>query len=388
MFENVATVPADPILSLLDSYRSDRRADKLDLGVGIYRNEQGLCPILQCVKTAEMRLVEEQQTKAYLGPEGNAPFLDGLSAVIFGPHQPAKERCIGMQTPGGTGALRLASELLAMAGSAATVLVGVPSWTNHIPILQAAGLRTREYPYLRSHGQELHWSEILAALHCGRPGDVVLLQGCCHNPSGVDLNEQQWQELTEVIVSRGLIPFLDIAYHGFGESLEQDAKGVRHLFSRVEEALFAYSCSKNFGLYRDRVGALFILARNRRERERLEGQVSRLARANWSMPPDHGAAVVSLIWGSDALTAQWLQELGEMRARIAEIRCTLAQTNQKISFLSQQKGLFSQVPLSANGGAWLRSRGIYVPDSGRLNLAGLMSRDIDRLARALGECLP
>lgn len=387
MFENVSRAPADPILALLNSCSADSRPDKIDLGLGVYRNELGCSPVLQCVKSAEMTLAEEQQTKSYLGPEGNLRFLEGLATVIFGRDGFDRNRCLAVQTPGGSGALRLAGELLAMLAVPTTVIVGLPTWTNHVPILESAGLTVRSYSYFGVDRQELNWNEMLATLEQAHRGDVALLQGCCHNPTGADLSTEQWQEITAVIVTKGLIPLLDIAYHGFGEDLAVDVAGVRHLLSRVEEAAVAYSCSKNFGLYRERVGALFVFARNREERERVEGQVCRLARSNWSMPPDHGAAVVSIILESASLNRMWKQELQEMRIRLTEIRRSLANAHDQMAFLACQKGLFSQLPIGESGSAWLRSEGIYIPSTGRLNVAGLKSKDVDRLVTALLHCI-
>ena len=384
MFQNLEPQPDDALLALIGLYRDDPRANKIDLGVGTYRDEAGGTPVFAAIKAAERLLTETQQTKAYLGPEGSRRFVELLRPIVFGPSDALGERLTGVQTPGGSGGLRLGAELIDAARPGARVLVGMPTWPNHRPVLEAAGLRAVPYRFFDPATQTICFDDMLAALSAAEPGDVVLLHGCCHNPTGADLDTAQWAEVTDLITDRGLLPLIDLAYQGLGDGLEQDAAGMRHVLAHVEEAVVAYSCDKNFGLYRDRVGAVFVLSRDGAGSKTVWGNLLGLARVNWSMPPDHGAAAVTAILESDELAGSWRTELDGMCKRIAAVRQAVARAEPRLGFLARQRGMFSQLPISpAVVGALLRDHGIYMAGSGRINLAGLRTQDAGTFVGAL-----
>jgi len=379
--------PPDGLLSLIARFRDDPRASKIDLGVGVFRNEEGVTPVMRAVKAAERILVERQETKSYLGPEGNVGFVDRLKPVVFGEQLAKDARLVGVQTPGGTGALRLAADVIA-SSSRARLWLGTPGWPNHEPIFSAAGLAVERYRAFDVENQTIRFDDIMTALKGARAGDVVLLQGCCHNPTGADFDGAQWAALGELISSRGLLPLVDFAYQGFAHGLEQDATGLAALLSRAGEALIAYSCNKNFGLYRERTGALFALAQDGAVGERVCSNMLSAARATWSMPPDHGAAVVRTILESNDLAADWRHELEEMRARIAVVRRQLAACDNFFAPLARQNGMFSVLPIGPDAVARLqRDHAIYMAASGRINVAGLRSGDIARFAEAVRSVL-
>ncbi len=384
MFQALRFQPDDALLGLIDLFRKDRRSGKIDLGVGTYRDEHGLTPVMQVVKQAERILLETQQTKGYLGPGGDADFINLLTPLIFGGAGAPDGRLAGVQTPGGGGALRLGAELIAAARPGATVWLGVPTWPNHHAIFAAVGLRVAEYRYFRPDTQSVCFDEMLDALARASAGDVVVLHGCCHNPTGAGLESSEWELLADVLEERGLVPLIDLAYQGFGAGLEADAYGTRVVLSRVSEALLAYSCDKNFGLYRERTGALYILAANAAEASMVRGNLLSLARVNWSMPPDHGAAVVRIVLGSETLARAWRAELGVMRDRINHVRRLLAEAEPSLAFLARQNGMFSTLPIGEGAVSWLRANyGIYMADSGRINLAGLSEADTAPFLHAL-----
>jgi aromatic-amino-acid transaminase len=377
MFQELQSQPDDALLTLIGLFKKDQRPTKIDLGVGMFRDENGETPVMQVVKAAERMLLECQRTKGYLGPEGDQRFVELLSDIILDNVSTFGDRLVGVQTPGGGGALRLGAELVAAARPHARVWVGSPTWPNHQPVLASAGLNTEVFRYFDVGSQSLRFDETLDVLSNVPPGDVILLQGCCHNPTGADLDKDQWNRITNVLIERKLVPFVDFAYHGLGRGLEKDAYGVRCILARVEEALVAYSCDKNFGLYRERTGALLALGQNPGVAKTMRDNLSALARVNWSMPPDHGAAVVRTILESKDLTGAWGQELERMRRRITDVRHALAAADPQLAFLTRQSGMFSQLPISLNAVARLRAEyGIYMPTSGRVNLAGLRLSDI------------
>ncbi|ATE64650.1 amino acid aminotransferase [Rhizorhabdus dicambivorans] len=377
--------PADSLLALIGAFRADRRAGKIDVGVGVYRDPQGRTPVLRAVKEAERRLVAGQETKAYLGPEGDAGFFEALKPIIFGDADHGA-RLVGLQTPGGTGALRLAAELIARFNPQARIWVGEPTWPNHHPILQAAGLEIMAYQHFDVATQRLTFARALDALSRARRGDVALLHGCCHNPVGADFDMTQWRELAQLMRERGVLPLIDLAYQGLGRGLDEDAAGARILLETVGEGLLAYSCDKNFGLYRERVGALYALAGEAAAAGVVQSNLLALARANWSMPPDHGAAIVRVILSDPALAADWRTELAEMRDRIRGIRALLADADPRLAPLRGQQGMFSTLPLTPQQVARLRDeRGIYMPASGRINLAGLTAETIPTFVDALAS---
>ena len=385
VFGALAAQPADALLALIGAFRSDLRADKIDVGVGVYRDLEGRTPVLRAVKEAERRLVEGQPSKGYLGPEGDVGYFDALKPIIFGEFD-FDERLSGLQTPGGTGALRLAAELIARARPGARIWVGNPTWPNHPPILKAAGLVVADYEHFDVVTQTLTIDRMLDALSDAAPGDVALLHGCCHNPTGADLGVDQWTAVATLLRDRGVLPLIDLAYQGLGTGLEEDALGTRIMLDIVGEGLVAHSCDKNFGLYRERVGALYALSESSEQSHIVQSNLLSLTRANWSMPPDHGAAIVRVILEDAALNADWRTELAEMRDRIQQIRDLLAQADPALAPLANQRGMFSTLPLSVGDVARLREmHGIYMPSSGRINLAGLTPETVVPFVDALAS---
>jgi len=385
VFGALAAQPADALLALIGAFRSDLRADKIDVGVGVYRDLEGRTPVLRAVKEAERRLVESQPSKGYLGPEGDVGYFDALKPIIFGEFD-FDERLSGLQTPGGTGALRLAAELIARARPGARIWVGNPTWPNHPPILKAAGLVVADYEHFDVVTQTLTIDRMLDALSDAAPGDVALLHGCCHNPTGADLGVDQWTAVATLLRDRGVLPLIDLAYQGLGTGLEEDALGTRIMLDIVGEGLVAHSCDKNFGLYRERVGALYALSESSEQSHIVQSNLLSLTRANWSMPPDHGAAIVRVILEDAALNADWRTELAEMRDRIQQIRDLLAQADPALAPLANQRGMFSTLPLSVGDVARLREmHGIYMPSSGRINLAGLTPETVVPFVDALAS---
>jgi len=389
MFEHLREPHVDVLMALGAALRADLRSEKLDLGVGVYRDEHGRTPVLRAVKAAERRLWEEQDSKGYLGPAGDTEFIALLGAVVTGSPE-TDPRLVGVQAPGGTGALRLALELVATSTPAARVWVGLPTWPNHTPMLAASGLELATYNYYDLARRRLTFDRMIDALGRAKLGDVVLLHGCCHNPTGADLGEVQWDAVADLIERRGLVPLVDFAYQGFGEGPDADARGVRRLLARVPEALVAVSCSKSFGLYRERTGLLLALAASPSAAARVGATLQSLARLIYSNPPDHGAAVVRTILSDRALKAEWLAELAAMRQRVARVRAELlaagSRTGMVGSTLLQGRGLFALLPICRETVLHLRNDyGIYLPDNGRINLAGLNSTGIVQLAGALGR---
>jgi len=385
VFGALAVQPADALLALIGAFRSDLRADKIDVGVGVYRDLEGRTPVLRAVKEAERRLVEGQPSKGYLGPEGDVGYFDALKPIIFGEFD-FDERLSGLQTPGGTGALRLAAELIARARPGARIWVGNPTWPNHPPILKAAGLVVADYEHFDVVTQTLTIDRMLDALSDAAPGDVALLHGCCHNPTGADLGVDQWTAVATLLRDRGVLPLIDLAYQGLGTGLEEDALGTRIMLDIVGEGLVAHSCDKNFGLYRERIGALYALSESSEQSNIVQSNLLSLTRANWSMPPDHGAAIVRVILEDAALNADWRTELAEMRDRIQQIRDLLAQADPALAPLANQRGMFSALPLSVGDVARLREmHGIYMPSSGRINLAGLTPETVVPFVDALAS---
>ncbi len=386
LFGRLQEQPADPLLALIGLFRDDPRTDKIDLGVGVYRDAQGRTPVPRAVKAAERRLLETQGSKSYLGPAGDTGFVARIGAVALGESLARDPRLVGLQSPGGTGALRLAAELVAAAKPGATVWLGTPTWPNHPPLMAAAGLQVETYRHYDPATGGVRFDELMSALGKAQASDVAVLHGCCHNPSGADLDEGQWREVAALLSTRGVLPIVDLAYQGLGDGLEPDARGARIVAEACPEMLLAYSCDKNFGVYRDRVGALFLLARDADTARRANSVLHALARANWSMPPDHGAAAVRLVLEDEALTADWKAELDEMCARIGAVRASLAAQSPKLAAVARQRGLFSLLPVSPEGVARLRAEhGIYMAPSGRANLAGLALGDVPRVAAAIAE---
>lgn len=396
-FEGLSPIPTDPILGLSAAFKDDPRPQKLDLGVGVYKDHSGLTPVMAAVKQAEQQLIKHQDSKVYIPPAGLPGFLDGIQTLLLSENHPVidEKRATTVQTPGGCGALRLAAELLQSIKPGQKVWVSDPTWANHVPLLQGAGLSIVTYRYYRAESQDLDFEGMQEDLSQAQPGDVVLLHGCCHNPSGVDLNTAQWEQLSEQCLEQGLLPFVDVAYQGLGEGLDADAAGFRSMAARVPEMLIASSCSKNFGLYRERAGAITIIASNAAKASAAQSHLCAIARGIWSMPPAHGPALVETILSSAELRALWQEELDAMRTRIQNLR---DQTRQRLTelnwhkdagFISQQKGMFSFLGLSPEQVATLKQEhAIYMVDSSRINIAGLNDAGIEQLCQALTKLSP
>ncbi len=386
MLDNLTPQPPDVLLALIKQFEADERPDKIDLGVGVYRTAEGATPVFAAIKRAEQRLVAEQDSKAYFGPEGDMGFVHALMPYVFGQHSARGGRIEGMQTPGGTGAVRLSAALAKRAG-AARVLLGTPSWPNHAQILDDLGLQTVRFDHASRRGTP-DMDSLRAALNDAGPSAAIVLHACCHNPTGIGYTNEQWDDIASLLAERGVLPIIDLAYQGLGEGLEEDAYGVRAVLDASPQALVAYSCDKNFGLYRDRVGALYMLGRDAREVERVASNANALARANWSMPPDHGAAAVRMVLRDEGLTELWRAELTSMRERIGRVRARLAAAGTAGSVdlepLARQQGMFSILPLSSDQVARIREDyGVYMAGSGRINLAGLHAGNIPRFLEVL-----
>jgi aromatic-amino-acid transaminase len=380
-------VQSDSLLALIALANADPRPHKIDVGVGVFRDAAGHTPILKVIKEAERRLIETQRSKSYLGSAGDKRFAELIRPILLGEHA-NDDRIAGVQTPGGCGALRLGFELLATANPGTRVFVGTPTWPNHPPIIRAVNLQIVEYPYYERGQAIIRFEDMLETLNRGEPGDVALLHGCCHNPTGADLSHEQWREVTEVIASRRLIPLVDIAYQGFGRGLDEDAAGLRGLLAACDEVVVAQSCDKNFSVYRDRVGSLFVKTGSLETTATAMAHVFQRAREMWSMPPDHGAAAVHIVLDDPELRAAWLVELTAMRERINSVRQRIAAADPRLSFIGGQYGMFSMLPVSKAQVLKLREdHAIYMAESGRFNVVGMSDEAIDRFISAVIEVL-
>jgi aromatic-amino-acid transaminase len=389
LLEGLEAQPGDSLLALIGMVRSDPRPHKIDLGVGVYRDAAGATPILRAVKAAERLLNETQETKAYLGGEGDVRFVELMKEMVFGPGAASDPRIVGLQTPGGCGALRLGAELIRRANPNARIFVGQPTWPNHVPLIGSVGLEIVETPFYDRGDCRVRFDEMMAGLDQARPGDLILVHGCCHNPTGADLTADQWQALADFVCGRGIIPFVDLAYQGLGYGLEQDARGTRLLVDAADQALVAHSNDKNFGLYRDRVGSLHVKAPTAEIAQIAYSNLLVIARTIWSMPPDHGAAVVRLVLDTPDLAHDWNAELISMCARIRSLRARLADFDPRLAYIDDQNGMFSMLPLTPDSITELRtSEAIYMAGSGRFNIAGLSDENVDRFASAVVERLP
>ncbi len=385
LFAGLKAQAPDPLLSLIALYKNDPRTQKLDLGVGVYRDAAGATPVFGAMKAAERVLLETQPTKAYLGPEGDFGFLEAIAPVVFGGGA-AGEGLFAVQTPGGTGALRLAAELANAGTPGARIWMGTPSWPIHAPIFRQAGMAVETFRYFDAATQRICFDEMMAALAKVGAGDLVLLHGACHNPTGADLSLEQWVQVAALLSARGAVPLIDLAYQGLGAGLDEDAAGMRLVMEATDAAIVAYSCDKNFGLYRERTGALFVRARGHEDVVR--SNILQLARCAWSMPPDHGAAAVRVILEDPALTVQWRAELDAMRTRLNEVRAALAEADPRLEPLRDQHGLFALLPLSPAQVEAMRSdHAVYMAGSGRINIAGLTAQTVQPFVQALGACL-
>jgi aspartate aminotransferase len=390
LLDGLPTVGADPILSGVAAFERDTGPNKVDLGIGVYRDEDGRSGVLACVKQAEHLLLQEQVSKAYLSSEGNPAFNDAVQALLLGPSLGSDARVRTVQTPGASGALRIAAEFIRRYNAEATMWVPVPTWGNHEAIAQAGGLKVRRYRYYDTHAHRLCYEDLLADLAAVVPGDVVLIHGCCHNPSGADLDATQWSQLLELLERRDAVPLVDIAYQGFAAGIDEDARGIRLLAQALPFMLIANSCSKNFGLYRERTGTLSIVAADRQTTERTHAHVLQLIRAMYSMPPDHGAAVVARILVDPQLREHWHGELTAMRRRIKSIRELLAKRltdaglSADCSYLAQQNGMFSLLDLAPREVERLRTEfHVHLIPSGRINIAALSHTNVSQVADAI-----
>lgn len=388
MFKSLSPAQMDPILSLSLAYRDDPRPDKIDLGVGVYRNREGETPIMHAVTVASQRLMSSQTTKAYVGLAGNEVFNQSMMDLLLSGTS-AHGRTAAVQTPGASGALRMLADLIHLAQPDTTVWLTNPSYVNHKPVMEAAGLRVKYYPYFDPTTKQVNSDAMLATLAQAGPQDVVLLHGCCHNPTGADISFDAWQAITALANKNGFMPFVDMAYLGFGDGLAQDGAGLKYMADNIEEMVVATSCSKNFGLYRERTGAAMIISDNITEAQKAKGRILTLARATYTMPPDHGAALVAEILQDQALTEIWQKELDGMQSRIVALRDGLTQAIRQrgcdqFEFIAQHKGMFSVTGLTPQQVHALRDHyGIYAVDDGRINIAGLQEQHIDQLAEAL-----
>jgi aspartate aminotransferase len=393
LFEHLDTLAPDAILRLIAEHQDDTRKEKIDLGVGVYRDEHGNTPVLDTVKKAERILVEEQTSKAYLGSGGDPVFNRSMEALMFGDAVP-EGRITTAQTPGGSGALRVAAGLILRASSSTRVWASEPTWANHIPLLAGAGIRLESYPYYDIRSCSLRFEAMLDTLKGVPAGDIVLLHGCCHNPTGMDLDADQWRQVAEVVATRGLVPFLDLAYQGFADGIEEDALPVRLLAERVPELIVCSSCSKNFGLYRERVGSLSVVSADAATAGKVRSQVFNIVRTLYSMPPDHGAAVVGCILSDAALRKEWLAELTTMRERLAGVRKLLvaalkdAAPAHDFSHIARARGMFSFLGISREQVETLkREHAVYMVDSSRINVAGITKENVGYLAGSIAAVL-
>lgn len=392
-FDAIGRVPGDPILGLMEAYAQDTNPRKFDLGVGVYKDAQGLTPIPEAVKIAEARLVESQDTKTYIGGHGNPLFGKVINELVLGAGSKliAEQRAGATQTPGGTGALRLAADFIAQCLPGKGVWLSNPTWPIHETIFATAGVKVSHYPYVGSDNR-LDVDAMLAVLNQVPNGDVVLLHACCHNPTGFDLSHDDWQRVLDVVRARNLLPLIDFAYQGFGDGLEQDAWSTRLFAAEVPELLITSSCSKNFGLYRDRTGALIVCAKTADKLIDIRSQLANIARNLWSTPPDHGAAVVATILADPELKARWADEVEAMRLRIAQLRSGLVEAlephglRERFAHIGVQRGMFSYTGLSPEQVKQLREHhSVYMVSSGRANVAGIDATRLALLAEAIAD---
>ncbi|MFG0606992.1 aspartate/tyrosine/aromatic aminotransferase [Vibrio mimicus] len=389
MFTHLPAPVLDPILSLSVAFRNDPRPQKVDLGIGVYKNSLGETPIMRAVAMAQDKVVATQKTKSYVGLAGCEEFNQSMMQLVLGSTLDT-ERTIAIQTPGASGALRMLGDLMRVAQPETTVWITDPSYVNHKPVMEAAGLKVRYYRYFSRETKMVDTELMLADLAQAGPKDVVLLHGCCHNPTGADIDFSAWQAITDLAQKNGFIPFVDIAYQGFGDGLEQDAQGLRYMAERMEEMLITTSCSKNFGLYRERTGAAIVIGKSQQDVTNARGKMLTLARSTYTMPPDHGAALVKTVLRDEQLTTIWKQELSEMQQRLLTLRKDLCNelrnqhNTRQFDFIESHRGMFTVLGFSAEQMGRLREEfAIYGVADGRINIAGLTEKDIPYVANAI-----
>ena len=396
MFERLDRLSPDPILGLMAAFRADNDPRKVDLGVGVYRNDQGDTPILAAVRKAEQAVLARQGTKSYVAAAGNPGFNQSMERLVFGTDHPALKggRIRTIQAPGGCGALRLGAELIRAASPESVVHVSTPTWANHIPLLSGCGLKLERYPYFDTTTGGVNFSSMWATLERLPQRSVVLLHASCHNPTGADLHESQWHELLALFKRRNLLPYIDMAYQGLGAGIDEDAFGVRLFCAELPEVTVAVSCSKNFGLYRERTGSLHVVSETTAAGDAILTQLVRIARSIYSMPPDHGAAIAHEILENSALRESWVEEVASMRKRIQGLRHDVVQLLQKVcpqrdfGFIETQRGMFSYLGITVDQVRALQSQHhVYMTDDSRVNIAGLRKENIEYFAQAVAKVL-
>lgn len=396
MFEKVPAAPADPILGLTEEFKSDSRVTKINLGVGIYKNEEGQTPVLATVKKAEAALLESEKTKSYLTIEGTAEYGAAVQKLLFGSESKivTEKRAKTAQAPGGTGALRVAGEFIKRELNAGKIWISNPTWANHVGVFTAAGVETAQYNYYNAETHDKDFAAMLTSLEAAQAGDVVLLHGCCHNPTGIDPTATEWEQLAKLCADKALLPLFDFAYQGFSKGVEEDAAGLRVFAQYCDEILVASSFSKNFGLYNERVGAFTLVAKDSDIAATAFSQVKKIIRSIYSNPPAHGAAVVTYILNNEALRNEWEQEVTEMRDRIQEMRTLFVQTlkdegvTQDFSFIEAQNGMFSFSGLSKEQVNRLKDEfAIYIVGSGRISVAGMTKNNMGPLCKGIAAVL-
>jgi len=396
MFETRDKLDADPILGLLAAYSNDDNPNKIDLGIGVYKDSHGQTPVMVAVKEAETRILSTQNSKSYLGPVGDARYNELVAELLFGGEllDGLRGRRCTVQVPGGCGGLRLAAEFIRKANPGASIWVSDPTWPNHVPLLGAAGLNIETYPYYDYQNHTIRFEDMLAALAGASRDDLVLLHGCCHNPCGADLSREQWRQIRDLAREQGFTVFIDLAYQGLGDGLVEDVYGVRLLAEALPELIVVSSCSKNFGLYRERTGTLTVICKSDTQLPAVASQLAAIARGIYSMPPDHGAAIVRVILDDQDLRVDWERELTEMRNRINGLRATLADRLKAagvaadFSFIPREKGMFSFLGISVEQVRKLvQDYSIYLVNSSRINVAGINEDNIDYLVESLAAVL-
>lgn len=396
MFNKLTAMPADPILGLLTQYREDTHPQKVDLGVGVYKDPTGVTPILSCVKKAEKFRLDTETTKVYIGPTGSPQFNTLMTELAFGAGHSAilANRIRTVSTPGGTGALRVAGDFIKRCNPNAVLWVSDPTWANHIGLFEATGITVKTYPYYDYDSKSLKFDEMLAALSQVSPDDVVLFHACCHNPSGMDFTTEQWDKVVALTKDQGFTPLIDMAYQGFGDGVDIDAYGVRQMAAAVDNMILCSSCSKNFGLYRERIGSCSVIAKDANTANIAQSVLLYVVRCLYSMPPAHGAAIVETILGSKELTQEWLDELKVMRDRINGNRAILVDklkangVNRDFSFIARQKGMFSFLGVNPEQVARLQKEfSIYMVGSSRISIAGISEDNIDYLAQSIAKVI-
>lgn len=392
MFEKLNIIEKDAILGIMTLFNADPSSKKVNLSIGVYQDETGNTPVMSSVRKAEAKLITNQLTKAYVGIAGQVKFNQEMERLVFGPdHDVIKSnRVATVQTPGGSGGLSVAAHVINRAKAGSTVWASDPTWPNHIPLLSTAGLVIQTYPYYDRANHGIKFNDMLNQLSEAKKDDVLLLHGCCHNPCGADLDPSQWNQVADLCLERDLVPLVDLAYLGLGDSLEEDAIGVRILADKLPELMVVISCSKNLGLYKERVGAILIVSSNSSDKEKAFSNLTSVARSIYSMPPDHGAAIALEVLTDPALREEWKKELNEVRDRIKNVRHLLAsklninQKNINFSFIENEKGMFSFLGLKKEQVILLREKfNIYMVESSRINIAGINASNLDYLTESI-----